>query len=208
MEKIIKSYNSIDKVLDKNRKITLFIISMSFLTCIIMGVLIYRVSKNNVMAVDKDGDIVSLTRTTEAEMLTIEADNHVRLFYDRFFSYNKSNYKQQVELGLHLAGISGKRLYETYNQKQWYSNVVNNDLLIQSKVLGDIEFSYDNGQLYFYSKGLQKISRGEIVEYRHLDLRAKIVKNNNGRIRKLNPHGMIIDNIVILDNDRMDGYKE
>ena len=208
MEKIIKSYNSIDKVLDKNRKVTLFIISMSFLTCIIMGVLIYRVSKNNVMAVDKDGDIVSLTRTTEAEMLTIEADNHVRLFYDRFFSYNKSNYKQQVELGLHLAGISGKRLYETYNQKQWYSNVVNNDLLIQSKVLGDIEFSYDNGQLYFYSKGLQKISRGEIVEYRHLDLRAKIVKNNNGRIRKLNPHGMIIDNIVILDNDRMDGYKE
>ncbi|WP_291960206.1 hypothetical protein [Maribacter sp.] len=208
MEKIIKSYNSIDKVLEKNRKVTLFIISMSFLTCIIMGVLIYRVSKNNVMAVDKDGDIVSLTRTTEAEMLTIEADNHVRLFYDRFFSYNKSNYKQQVELGLHLAGISGKRLYETYNQKQWYSNVVNNDLLIQSKVLGDIEFSYDNGQLYFYSKGLQKISRGEIVEYRHLDLRAKIVKNNNGRIRKLNPHGMIIDNIVILDNDRMDGYKE
>ena len=208
MEKIIKSYNSIDKVLDKNRKITLFIISMSFLTCIIMGVLIYRVSKNNVMAVDKDGDIVSLTRTTEAEMLTIEADNHVRLFYDRFFSYNKSNYKQQVELGLHLAGISGKRLYETYNQKQWYSNVVNNDLLIQSKVLGDIEFSYDNGQLYFYSKGLQKISRGEIVEYRHLDLRAKIVKNNNGRIRKLNPHGMIIDNIVILNNDKMNGYKE
>lgn len=208
MEKIIKSYNSIDKVLDKNRKVTLFIISMSFLTCIIMGVLIYRVSKNNVMAVDKDGDIVSLTRTTEAEMLTIEADNHVRLFYDRFFSYNKSNYKQQVELGLHLAGISGKRLYETYKEKQWYSNVVNNDLLIQSKVLGDIEFSYDNGQLYFYSKGLQKISRGQIVEYRHLDLRAKIVKNNNGRIRKLNPHGMIIDNIVILNNDKMNGYKE
>lgn len=208
MEKIIKSYNSIDKVLDKNRKVTLLIISMSFLTCIIMAVFIYKVSKNNVMAVDKDGDIVSLTRTTEAEMLTIEADNHVRLFYDRFFSYNKSNYKQQVELGLHLAGISGKRLYETYSQKQWYSNVVNNDLLVQSKVLGDIEFSYDNGQLYFYSKGLQRISRGEIVEYRHLDLRAKIVKNNNGRIRKLNPHGMIIDNIVILNNDRMNGYKE
>lgn len=208
MEKIIKSYNSIDKVLDKNRRVTLFIISISFITCIIMGALIYQVSKNNVMAVDKDGDIVSLTRTTEADMLTIEADNHVRLFYDRFFSYNKSNFKQQVELGLHLSGISGKRLYETYSDKDWYSNVVNNDLLVQSKVLGDIEFSYDNGQLYFYSKGLQKISRGEIVEYRHLDLRAKIVKNNNGRIKKLNPHGMIIDNIVILNNDRMNGYKE
>ena len=173
-----------------------------------MGALIYQVSKNNVMAVDKDGDIVSLTRTTEADMLTIEADNHVRLFYDRFFSYNKSNFKQQVELGLHLSGISGKRLYETYSDKDWYSNVVNNDLLVQSKVLGDIEFSYDNGSLYFYSKGLQKISRGEIVEYRHLDLRAKIIKNNNGRIKKLNPHGMIIDNIVILNNDRMNGYKE
>ena len=112
--------------------------------------MIYLVSKNNVMAVDKDGDIVSLTRTTEAEIMNIEADNHVRLFYDRFFSYNKSNYKQQVELGLHLAGISGKRLYETYSDKDWYSNVVNNDLLIQSKVMEDIEFLYYNGQLYFY----------------------------------------------------------
>jgi hypothetical protein len=208
MEKIIKSYNSIDRVLDKNRKVTLFIISMSFATCLIMGFLIYQVSKNNVMAVDKDGDIVSLTRTTEAEVMTIEADNHVRLFYDRFFSYNKSNYKDQVELGLHLSGLSGKRLYETYTDKDWYSNVVNNDLLVQSKVLEEIEFLYENGHLYFYSKGLQKISRGDIVEYRHLDLRAKIVRNNKGRLKKLNPHGMIIDNIVITNNNRMDGYQE
>lgn len=208
MEKIIRSYNSIDRVLDKNRKVTLFIVGMSFATCLIMGVLIYKVSKNNIMAVDKDGDIVSLTRTTESEMLTIEADNHVRLFYDRFFSYNKSNYKNQVELGLHLAGISGKRLYETYADKDWYSNVVNNDLLVQSKVIGEIEFLNENGQLYFYSKGLQKISRGEIVEYRHLDLRAKIARNNKGRIKKINPHGMIIDNIVITNNNRMDGYQE
>lgn len=208
MEKIIRSYNSIDRVLDKNRKVTLFIVGMSFATCLIMGVLIYKVSKNNIMAVDKDGDIVSLTRTTESEMLTIEADNHVRLFYDRFFSYNKSNYKNQVELGLHLAGISGKRLYETYADKDWYSNVVNNDLLVQSKVIGEIEFLNENGQLYFYSKGLQKISRGDIVEYRHLDLRAKIARNNKGRIKKINPHGMIIDNIVITNNNRMDGYQE
>jgi hypothetical protein len=158
--------------------------------------------------VDKDGDIVSLTRTTEAEVMTIEADNHVRLFYDRFFSYNKSNYKDQVELGLHLSGLSGKRLYETYTDKDWYSNVVNNDLLVQSKVLEEIEFLYENGHLYFYSKGLQKISRGDIVEYRHLDLRAKIVRNNKGRLKKLNPHGMIIDNIVITNNNRMDGYQE
>ena len=72
----------------------------------------------------------------------------------------------------------------------------------------DIEFLYDNGQLYFYSKGIQKISRGDIVEYRHLDLRGRIHKSTNGRIKKLNPHGMIIDNIVITNNNKMNGYKE
>ena len=46
------------------------------------------------------------------------------------------------------------------------------------------------------------------MEYRHLDLRGRIHKSTNGRIKKLNPHGMIIDNIVITNNNKMNGYKE
>ncbi len=208
MEKIKKTYNTIEKVLDKNRRITMITVFSSAIVTLIMGCLIYQTSKHNLLAVDKDGDIVSLTRATESELMIVEAENHIRLFYDRFFNYNKSNYKERVESALHLTGKSGKRLYETYRLKNWYNNVINNDLILTTKIVKDVQFHYSKGKLTFKVYAVQRISAGNIAEYRHLDIRGRIIKASNGRIRKLNPHGMLIENIVITNNSKCDDEYE
>lgn len=209
MEKIIRTYNTVEKVMSKNTRMGMIMAFSGFFTTLVMGFLIYNVSKNNMMAVDKDGDIVSLMRTSEDNLMKVEADNHIRLFYDRFFTYDKSTYQKQTELGLHLTGPSGRALYETSVAKNWYNKVVNNDLEVESSVLGDIDLFMVGGVLAFEAKGLQKIKRGGIVEYRKLDIKGIIYQNDDGRIRTLNPHGMKIDDIVITDNSKMeDGYKE
>lgn len=208
MEKIMKTYNTLERVRAKDFRLALIIGLSGFVTTLVMGGMLYHVSKNNMMAVDKDGDIVSLMRTSEDAVRMIEADNHIRLFYDRFFSYNKSNYEQQVELGLHLCGLGGKLLYEAYRDKNWYNSVVNNDLEVESFVVGDIRMEYINGVLTFQADGMQRITKGKIVEERKLDITGNIFPSKGGRVAKLNPHGLKIDNIVITDNSKVDNEKK
>lgn len=193
----------------KNTRMALIMAFSGFVTTLIMGFLIYNVSKNNMMAVDKDGDIVSLMRTSEDNVMMVEADNHIRLFYDRFYTYDKSTYEKQVELGLHLTGQSGRVLYETYKAKNWYNKVVNNDLEIESAVIGNIRMNMAGSVVLFEAEGLQKTKRGSLIEYRKLNIKGTIYQSKDGRVKSLNPHGMKIDDIVITDNSLMeDGYKE
>lgn len=201
MKKIKDTYNTIDTIVNKNNRNSLIISCTSILAVVIMGVFTYKMSQQDLLAVDKDGDIVSLSRTSANEEFRIEADNHVRLFYDRFFSYDKTNYKDKVELGLHLGGNSVKRLYETYNSKNWYASVVNNDMVIESKVIGKIQFEKIDNGYRFYSKGEQIIKRGELTQRRQLDIKGVVEKSSQGRIEFINPHGMKIENLVITNNN-------
>jgi len=201
MSKIKDNYNSISKIVNGYRIFSVFISLCSFVTIIILGILIYTVSQNKIMVVDGEGDILSASKTTEASVFKIEADNHIRLFYSRFFSYDKTNYKNRVESGLLLSGKSAVNLYETLNIKGWYDKVVNNDLIIESYVQS-IQFFEDkkNIGLSFNAKGFQKVMRGSFIEIRNLDIKGNISKHPSGRVMEINPHGLIIDNIAVLDN--------
>lgn len=202
MEKIKQNYNSINKIVNGYRSFALIISTISFVLATFLAIMIYQVSQNKILVVDGQGDILSASKTSEEAVFQIEADNHIRLFYSRYFSYDKTNYKQRVESGLSLAGKSAITLYETLKLKGWYDKIINNDLMIESYVQ-NIKFYNQDGQLYFQSKGFQKVIRGNVTELRNLDLKGSISKNNSGRVLEINPHGMIIDNISIIDNSQV-----
>lgn len=207
MEKIKQNYNSINKVVNGYRSFALIISTISLVLAVFLAVMIYQVSQNKILVVDGQGDILSASKTSEEAVFQIEADNHIRLFYSRYFSYDKTNYKQRVESGLSLAGKSAITLYETLKLKGWYDKIINNDLMIESYVQ-NIKFYNQDGQLYFQSKGFQKVIRGNVTELRNLDLKGSISKNSSGRVLEINPHGMIIDNISIIDNSQVNNSNQ
>lgn len=207
MEKIKQNYNSINKIVNGYRSFALIISTISFVLATFLAIMIYQVSQNKILVVDGQGDILSASKTSEEAVFQIEADNHIRLFYSRYFSYDKTNYKQRVESGLSLAGKSAITLYETLKLKGWYDKIINNDLMIESYVQ-NIKFYNQDGQLYFQSKGFQKVIRGNVTELRNLDLKGSISKNSSGRVLEINPHGMIIDNISIIDNSQVNNSNQ
>lgn len=207
MEKIKNNYNSINKVVNGYRSFALIVVIISLLLTLFLGAMIFIVSQNKIMVVDGQGDILSASKSSEEGVFQIEADNHIRLFYSRFFSYDKNNYKQRVESGLSLAGKSSITLYETLKIKGWFDKIVNNDLMIESYVQ-TIKFFNQDGQLKFESKGFQKVIRGDFTEIRNLDLKGTVGKNSSGRVMEINPHGLIIDNISIIDNSVINSNKE
>ena len=201
MEKIIGAYQTFDKILAKNQKMSLYFAGGGLVAFLVACVMVFQISQSDMLAIDKDGDIVSLTHTSSSEKFVIEADNHIRLFYSRFFTYDKSNYKIQTELGLLLSGTSIRRLYETYEKENWFDIVVNNDLILESYVTEPIQFKNTELGLFFVAKGEQKITRGEIIEYRHLDLEGYVIEHEVGRVKQKNPHGMKIVRSVLLNNN-------
>lgn len=202
MENIKNNYNSINKIINGYRSFALITVVISLLLSIFLTFMIYQVSQNKILVVDGQGDILSASKSSEEAVFQIEADNHIRLFYSKFFSYDKTNYKERVESGLYLAGKSAITLYETLKLKGWYDKIINNDLMIESYVQ-NIKFFKQDGLLYFQAKGYQKVIRGNVTELRNLDLKGSISKNSAGRVMEINPHGLIIDNISIIDNSQV-----
>lgn len=200
MEKVVNAYNSIDKSLSKFRNLTLIISVGSIIACCFMGYLLYEQSSKDMWAVDKQGDIVSLTKINSNEAFKIEADNMIRMFYSRFFTYDKSNYKEQVELGLYLGGESVKRLYETYVANNWFNTIINNDIIVVSTVK-DIQLEVTgSNKAVFLVKGEQELIRHNVKELRSLNIKGTVYAHPNGRVVQKNPHGLKIDNVVILEN--------
>lgn len=200
IENIKSKYNTIDKVIEGSVKKSNIISVFSVTAVIIMAVLLYMNNQRGAYILDNQGDIAFGSKVNENDLFLIEVDNHLRLFYARFFNYDKSNYKEQLELGLYLGGVSVKRLYETLEAKGWYSQMVNHDL-ISTAYIEDIQAKVvSNGVAEFYVKGIQIIKRGDLEEKRHLDIRGVVKKSPNGRVKFKNPHGMIIDNLVVQDN--------
>lgn len=203
MDKIIQSYNSIDKFLNQQKIITIVLGSLSIIGIIIMSFLLFKMSNKDMYAIDNQGDIVSISKISRSQVFAIESDNHVRLFYSRFFSYDKSNYTKRVEMGLYLGGKSVKNLFETYQSKGWYNSIVNNDIIIESYVPDNgLKINVvSNNVSQFIAKGIQVIKRDHFTEKRHLEIKGMIYAHPDGRQKIRNPHGLIIDDIVILNNN-------
>ena len=198
--KIINAYSSIYRTFDRNVNTNKTVVIGAFILIAFMAFLMYENNQKNMYAVDDQGDIVSMYKINSADAFKIEADNTIRMFYARFFTYDKSNWRQQTERGLFLGGASVKTLYETYLASNWYNAVVNNDLIVSSSV-DKIEMQVvGNQKANFIAFGKQTISRYGLQEVRNLTIKGLIFAHPNGRVAQKNPHGLIIDNLVIVDN--------
>ena len=71
MEQIKGTYNRIDKTLLRFRNLVLVISICSLLIALVLGILIVSVSNNNMLLIDKDGDIASAVKINENDYFFI-----------------------------------------------------------------------------------------------------------------------------------------
>ena len=204
MEKTKNKIISIDKAVNNSKKMVYFaliIAIVSILGNLIFGYYVFSKTSNNIYVLDKDGNIGSAEKQDLSSQLEAEADNHLKMFYSTFFSYDVVNVEENVKKGVELGGESVKELWRMYSVENWYNRVKQSNLIVNSRVDSTFfDFKYEPYRARVY--GTQTITNGSVSENRTLNIDCVIKKV--GRVKEINPHGMLIDKITITSNQKIE----
>lgn len=201
MIEINKKILDLDKGIHKaNRFMWIALIVLFISGLLSAGTVFYAISKSNenIFVLDKEGDINPAYKTINNDNLEIEADNHIKMFYDTFFTYDKINVDLQVKRGLELGGKGLKDLWKVYRQQNYYNQIKQNNMIIKATV-DSIKFDLRNSPYKARVYGKQKLQSGEIIENRHLNMDLTFVKT--ARVKGKNPHGLSIEYIFIKNQN-------
>ena len=132
-----------------------------------------------------------------------EYQNHVKLFYSLFFSYDENNYKDHIEDALYLIGDSGQALYALYQDNHLYDQILQNNLIVEAHV-DSICIDMDKlpRQGVVYARQFIKNTAHNASQTTIQNMHASFSLQDVGRSSK-NPHGVKLDNFSIFNNDRM-----
>jgi len=161
---------------------------------------IYAINKSNdnIFVLDDKGDINPVYKTANYDNIEIEADNHIKMFYDTFFTYDKINVDRQVKKALELGGKGVKDLWKVYKQQNYYNKVKQNTMIIKS-VVDSIKFDLSKSPYKARVYGTQRLQSSNIVEYRNLNMDLTFIKTT--RVKGKNPHGLSIEYIYITNQE-------
>jgi hypothetical protein len=131
MDKILDTYRGIIVGVRKNAIKTysmtivliVVIIAFAFVT-----LKLYELSKANTMILEYDGYVRSATSINSDTALTIRCKTFVDDFSSHFFSFNSLNLQQNLEYALELGDNSVKNAYMAFRNKNWYNDVITNNL--------------------------------------------------------------------------------
>ncbi len=203
MIEINKKLLAIDTVLIKAQRLTLLALIIALLSVVIAigySFYIYNQTSNKVFVMDDGGDINPATKTDRFSQLAAEGDNHIRMFYSTFFSYDPANIESQVAKGIELGGEDVKNLWKVYNQKNWYNKVKQANIIIEA-VVDSTFFDFKNTPYRAKVYGRQIRRSGNEYSTYSLNMTCDLISVS--RVKMKNPHGLLIDNII-LENEKID----
>lgn len=192
---------TLDKAVGKSISFMWIAIIVVFITSLISAATVFyaiQKSEDNIFVLDDKGDINPAYKSGNRDNLEIEADNHIRMFYNTFFSYDKINIDKQVQKGLELGGKGVKDLWKIYKQENYYNQIKQNNMVINS-IVDSIKFDLRKSPFRARVFGTQKLQSADIVEYRNLVMDLNFIKTT--RVRNKNPHGLSIEYIFIRNQE-------
>jgi len=148
-----------------------------------------------------EGNILELLKSRDTDNnVSAEIKNHVSMFHEFFFNLDPDpkDIKTRINKALHLIDESGKLLESERTESRYYHKMIEGS--ISSRInIDSILVSKENNSEKFYVKvyGQQKLERTTKIILRNVvadcHLR-KIGRTDN------NPHGFLIENYQILNN--------
>ncbi|MCG8339947.1 MAG: hypothetical protein MI674_01550 [Cytophagales bacterium] len=132
-----------------------------------------------------------------------EYQNHLKLFYSLFFSYDENNYQQHIEDALYLIDDSGQELYQLYQDNRLYDQVLQNNLIVQAQV-DSISINMDQlpREGVVYARQFIKNTAHSAGQTAIQNMHATFLLQDVARSIK-NPHGVKLDKFTIFNNERI-----
>jgi len=203
MKKIKEKIYSTDKAINHSKNFVYFALFITFFTAllnILYSYYIFNQTSSNIYVIDDGGNISSAMKEDVKTRLEAEADNHLKMFYATFFTYDVTNVNENIKQGLELGGESVKELWKMYLNNNWYDRVKQTNLTVKSTVDSTF-FDFNSKPYRARAYGHQIITNGVVTEKRNLNL--DCILRTVGRIKGKNPHGLLIDKIVITANAKV-----
>jgi hypothetical protein len=206
LEKVKRISNKLERdiAISKIRTILSGLIILVLIVC-----LAYAANQSNFVVVDKISGAVSVgtkADRTEPEILLIECDAHLRLFYSKFYSFAHHNINKPLDEATFLGGNCIKELYQVYKSRGFYNSIQANNYVVTSTIDSVESFTFDGRGISVITRGTMVLENDQIVDERKLDLQFYIILVD--RVRQRNPHGMSIEKINVLSTETIREYNK
>ncbi|MDR2774260.1 MAG: conjugative transposon protein TraK [Tannerella sp.] len=198
------------KEIENKIKLALFVSVASMLTSIII-ILVVMINANNLVKDERrhvyvlDAGLPLLVqRSTVEENEEVEGMSHVNMFHSLFFNLPPDDryIQNNVIRAMYLIDDSGISVYNDLREQGFYNQIVANSTLVSIKA---DSIMYDVQTKKFRYAGTERIERPTSIVKRNL-----ITEGMLRRVKRSenNPHGFIIYNYKILNNDDIEAKQK
>jgi len=191
------------KDLESKIKLALFVSVASLIASIVI-VCIVTVNANKLILDERKSVYVLdaglpllLQRSTLEDNEEVEGMSHVNMFHSLFFNLPPDDkyIQNNILRAMYLIDESGVLIYNDLREQQFYNQLIANSALMTLKA-DSISYEVDSKRFRFV--GTQRIERPTSIAYRSL-----VSEGWLSRVRRSenNPHGFIIHNYKIIQNE-------
>jgi hypothetical protein len=140
MDKILDTYKEIIVASRKNTVKT-FSMAIILIVFIIAGafttIKLFSVSQSNILILDYDGHVRNPKLISPDQASIIKAQAFIDDFCNHFFAFTPYNIQENLEYAVNLGDDSVKDAYLAFMSKNWYNDVVQNNLIQTVSFLED-----------------------------------------------------------------------
>ncbi len=154
-------------------------------------------SQQRVFILDR-GKLIEAFAADRMDNIDVEARDHVSVFHHDFFTLDPDEkvIKAHLTKALYLADGSAKKQYDNLKEEGYYNNLIagniSQELIIDSVVIDSHQYPY-----HFTCIAKEKLIRSSSLVTRNLVTTGylrNVARSDN------NPHGLLIEKWVILEN--------
>lgn len=163
--------------------------------------LLYQSSKitdvtKNMLVIDTKGQLYDATTTNSSDARIFEYENHIKMFYTYWYSFDENTFKEHIEKGLYLIGEKGKELLNEYVDLGVERSLSEKNLRYDVQIT-DISIDMNTVPASGYIEGIQTGRRAKGLGSRKLCVKFTLYDVARSRT---NIHGCKIDNWEIYES--------
>ncbi len=190
-------------------RVSLLLVVVIF-SCAFIGLYYYTArelekANSKVYLLESSGNMIAASAmdVVTREDFELMVEDHVRDFYTLFFSFDENSYEQHTERALQLIGQSGRELYDSYRRENVLARLKEANAVVEIDI-EQVKVEVRNiNNIQVQVKAVQTTWAGDNSISRRMDSNVfQVVRKGISRSLD-NPHGLRIENFVIVDKSEV-----
>lgn len=191
---------NIDTAFRYIRLFTLLVITGCLGLCVYVLYNSYQLSRatQSKIYVLANGKAIEAFAKDRNENIEVEAKDHITTFHGYFFilAPDEGQIKASLEKALYLADGSAERIYENYQENNYYNGIISGNIS-QTLQVDSIDLNTNSYPYWFRCYATETLTRTTSITYRSLVTEGYL---RNVRRSDHDPHGFLIERWTIKDN--------